>query len=139
MNIHIDAKDVTRKLEKLSTELARGLPEALELAGEIVRKDAVMNCPKKTGTLARSIVSNVDGNSVTIGPTANYGIFVEYGTGAKGDPKVPHTTREQWVYNSGGQFYTTSGQKPQPFLVPALKNNKSRIKKVIGQAVNFSD
>lgn len=37
------------------------------------------------------------------------------------------TSKRHWTYYSGGRFYTTSGQAPQPFLVPALKNNISEI------------
>ena len=79
----------------------------------------------------RQIVSQVDGDSVAIGPTADYGIYVEFGTGSKGDKSVSHTSKRHWTYYSGGRFYTTSGQAPQPFLVPALKNNISEIKMCI--------
>lgn len=135
MNIHFDVSDVVGKLDKITENLSAGLYNALQEAGEVVRKDAVLNCPVQTGRLRSSIVSNVEGNSVTIGPTANYGIFVEFGTGAHGDKSVAHTTRERWTYYSGGQFFTTSGHAPQPFLTPALKNNKDTIIKLIREAV----
>ena len=63
------------------------------------------------------------------GSYADYGIYVEFGTGSKGDKSVSHTSKRHWTYYSGGRFYTTSGQAPQPFLVPALKNNISEINK----------
>lgn len=135
MNIHIDTSDVMNKLEKISENLTGGLQVALGEAGEIVRKDAVMNCPVDTGRLRQSIVSIVEGNSAVIGPTASYGVYVEFGTGAQGNKSVAHTTKKQWTYYSSGQFYTTSGQKPKPFLVPALKNNSAEIKRIIRQAV----
>lgn len=97
------------------------------MAGEVVRAHAVANCPVATGRLKGSIVSQVDGDSVAIGPTADYGIYVEFGTGSKGDKAVSHTSKRHWTYYSGGRFYTTSGQAPKPFLVPALKNNISEI------------
>lgn len=139
MNIHIDTRDVIGKLGKISENLTSGLQVALAEAGEVVRKSAVLNCASQnivdTGRLQQSIVSNVEGNSVEIGPTAGYGIFIEFGTGSKGDTSVAHTTKKQWTYYSGGRFYTTSGQKPRPFLVPALKNNSTEIKRIIRQAV----
>ncbi len=135
MNIHFDTSDVMNKLGKISENLTSGLQVALEQAGELVRKDAVMNCPVDTGRLRGSIVSNVEGNSAVIGPTVSYGAYVEFGTGSKGDKSVAHTTKKQWTYYSGGQFFTTSGQAPQPFLVPALKNNSDKIKQIIRQAV----
>lgn len=118
MNFSIEGiDDVVDKL----TQYASGdkIQRGLAMAGEVVRAHAVANCPVATGRLKGSIVSQVDGDSVAIGPTADYGIYVEFGTGSKGDKSVSHT--------SGGRFYTTSGQAPQPFLVPALKNNISEI------------
>lgn len=135
MNLHFDTSDVMEKLGKISENLTSGLRVALGEAGEIVRKAAVSDCPENTGRLKGSITSKVDGNTVEVGTNVAYGIFVEFGTGSKGDKSVAHTTKEQWTYNSGGKFYTTSGQAPQPFLVPALKNNSNEIKKVIKQAV----
>lgn len=135
MNIHFDTRDVTGKLGKISENLTVGLQVALERAGELVRKDAVLNCPVDTGRLRGSITSNVEGNHVDIGTNVEYAPHVEFGTGAKGDPKVAHTTKERWTYYSKGQFFTTSGQKPQPFLVPALKNNSDKIKSLIRRAV----
>jgi phage gpG-like protein len=77
--------------------------------------------------LKQSITSTVEENSVMVGTNVGYAPNVEFGTGAKGDPSVAHTTKKQWTYYSGGHFYTTSGQVPQPFLVPALKNSKEKI------------
>lgn len=135
MNIHVDTSDVMSKLGKISENLTSGLQVALEQAGEIVRKDAVMNCPHITGRLRGSITSQVEGNSAVIGTNVEYAPYVEFGTGSKGDKSVAHTTKKQWTYYSGGSFYTTSGQAPQPFLVPALKNNSAEIKRIIRQAV----
>lgn len=94
-----------------------------------------MNCPVDTGRLKGSITSKVEGNSAVIDTNVEYAPHVEFGTGSKGDKSVAHTTKKQWTYYSGGQFFTTSGQAPQPFLVPALKNNSDRIKAIIKQAV----
>ena len=135
MQIHFDVSDLMNKLDEMTDNLTSGLHAALGEAGEVVRADAVKNCPVQTGRLRQSIVSNVEGNSALIGPTAEYGIFVEFGTGSKGDTSVAHNTKKQWTYYSGGSFYTTAGQKPQPFLVPALKNNKAKITQIIRQAV----
>lgn len=135
MNIHFDTREVIGKLEKISENLTMGLHNALEQSGEIVRAEAVMNCPVDTGRLRGSITSNVEGNTAEISAATDYAIYVEYGTGSKGSPEVAHTTKKQWVYRSGDNFYTTLGQKPQPFLTPALKNNKDKIIKLIREAV----
>ena len=135
MNVHFDISDVVDKLDKMTENLSAGLYNALEQAGEVVRKDAVMNCPVKTGRLRGSIAVNVEGSTAEIGTNVEYAPYVEFGTGAKGDKSVAHTTRKSWTYYSGGQFFTTSGHTPQPFLVPALKNNKDKIIKLIREAV----
>lgn len=126
MNFSIEGID--NVVDKL-TQYASGdkIQRGLAMAGEVVRAHAVANCPVATGRLKGSIVSQADGDSVAIGPTADYGIYVEFGTGSKGDKSVSHTSKRHWTYYSGGRFYTTSGQAPQPFLVPALKNNISEI------------
>ena len=77
------------------TQYASGdkIQRGLAMAGEVVRAHAVANCPVATGRLKGSIVSQVDGDSVAIGPTADYGIYVEFGTGSKGDKSVSHTSK----------------------------------------------
>lgn len=128
MNISYKIEGIDDLLDKFD-ELTDGerMKRALAAAGEIVSSDAKANAPVKTGRLRQSIVSIVEGNEAIIGPTVNYGTYVEFGTGAKGDSSVAHTTKKSWTYHSGGRYYTTSGQKPHPFLVPALKNNVSEI------------
>lgn len=139
MNIHFDTSDVINKLDKMTENLSAGLYNALQEAGEVVRKDAVLNIRNNrsvdTGRLMGSITANVKGNSAEIGTNVEYAPYVEFGTGAKGDKSVAHTTRKSWTYYSGGQFFTTSGQPPKPFLVPALKDNRDKIKQLIRQAV----
>lgn len=135
MNIHFDTSDVMNKLGDIAENLSAGLYNALGEAGEIVRKDAVMNCPYVTGRLRGSITSHVEGNTAEIGSNVEYASYVEFGTGAQGDKSVAHTTKKQWTYYSSGQFFTTSGQAPKPFLVPALKNNSDKIKQIIRQVV----
>ena len=103
------------------------LQNALAMAGEVVRADAVDNCPVDTGRLRDSITSTVEGDSAVIGTNVEYAPYVEFGTGAQGDKSVAHTTKKHWTYYSGGRFYTTSGHAPQAFLVPALKNNIPQI------------
>lgn len=135
MNIHFDVSGVVGKLDKITENLSAGLYNALQEAGEVVRKDAVLNCPVQTGRLRGSITVNVEGSTAEIGTNVEYAQYVEFGTGAHGDKSVAHTTREKWTYYSGGQFFTTSGHAPQPFLTPALKNNKDTIIKLIREAV----
>ena len=126
MQISIEGVDgVINALQNLVS--GRKLQNALAMAGEVVRADAVDNCPVDTGRLRDSITSTVEGDSAVIGTNVEYAPYVEFGTGAQGDKSVAHTTKKHWTYYSGGRFYTTSGHAPQPFLVPALKNNIPQI------------
>ena len=136
MNISIKVDGINDVIAKLNN--TRNIENALIRGGEIVRAEAQANCPKDTGRLANSIVVQSEGgNSVLIGPTADYGIYVEYGTGSKGDPSRPHTSKKGWVYfneRTGGFVYTT-GQAPQPFLVPALYSQKDAVIEAIRQGL----
>ena len=136
MNISIKVDGINNVIAKLNN--ARNIENALIRGGEIVRAEAQANCPKDTGRLANSIVVQSEGgNSVLIGPTADYGIYVEYGTGSEGDPSKPHTSKKGWVYfneRTGGFVYTT-GQAPQPFLVPALYSQKDAVIEAIRQGL----
>ena len=59
---------------------------------------------------------------------------VEYGTGlfaeTGGRVDVP------WSYQDDeGNWHTTSGQKPQPFMRPALDENRAKIKQIIKEGI----
>lgn len=128
MNISVKIEGAPELMSRLGDLADRArMQRALAAAGEVVSADAKANCPVDTGYLRNSIAVQVDGNSAVIGPSASYGIFVEFGTGAKGDTSVAHTSKKSWTYYSRGRFYTTSGQPARPFLVPALKNNVAEI------------
>lgn len=136
MNISVKVEGLDGVMSRLRQ--TTNIENALLRGGEIVRAEAQANCPKDTGRLANSIVVKAaDGTSVLIGPTAEYGIYVEFGTGAKGDPKVKHTTKKGWVYyNEQTQsFVYTTGQAPQPFLIPALYDKKDEIIEAIKQGL----
>lgn len=120
-------------------ELAEGprMEAALGQACAIVERAAKEKAPKDTGALRRSITSEVTreggelvGNVFT---PLEYAPYVEYGTGLfaeKGGRKdVP------WCYQDDkGEWHSTSGQKPQPFLRPAFDENRERIVRKLREA-----
>ena len=97
----------------------------------IVERDAKKNCPVQTGELRASITSRIveEGTEIQgeVGTPLMYGNYVEYGTGlfssnGMGRKEVP------WFYkNEKDEWVSTSGQPPQPFLIPALNNNRQEI------------
>ena len=67
-----------------------------------------------------------------------YNIYQEYGTGiyaGEADPQFPGQEMSRgsrakqipWVYFKNGQFYTTYGNKPQPFMRPAYEVVKPKL------------
>ncbi|MCC8160119.1 MAG: HK97 gp10 family phage protein [Oscillospiraceae bacterium] len=118
-------EEVQAALENLAS--GGRLESALAAAGEVVRAAAVENAPVDTGTLEGSISCNVADNAAVIGTNVEYAPYVEFGTGSKGDKSVAHTTKKILAVSKNGRWYTTSGQAPHPFLVPALKNNVAKI------------
>ena len=93
---------------------------------------------KGNGDLGRSIESKVvegtTGLEGVVFSPLEYAPYVEYGTGIfaeeKGREDVP------WSYqDEQGEWHTTSGMKPQPFLRPALTDNKQAILRMIKKEI----
>lgn len=129
--------EIIIKLDKLEDiDIQAALAEACRL----VETDAKLLCPVDTGQLQGSITHEVAGNQGKVYSNVEYAPYVELGTGlfaANGDGRkeVP------WHYQDAeGNWHTTYGQHPQPFMHPALANNVGNIKRVfekhIRKAVN---
>ena len=119
---------VLYKLNKISSDA--NIEEALRTCCAVVEKSAKQKAPKDTGALRRSITSKVEGNQGIIFTPLEYAPYVEYGTGlfaeSGGRKDVP------WNYQDDeGKWHSTSGQKPQPFMRPALEENKTLIKQIL--------
>lgn len=120
--------EILDKLDKISSNA--NIEEALGTCCAIVEKSAKQKAPKDTGALRRSITSKVEGNQGIVFTPLEYAPYVEYGTGlfaeSGGRKDVP------WNYQDDeGKWHSTSGQKPQPFMRPALEENKQLIKQIL--------
>ena len=120
--------EILYKLGKISSNA--NIEEALGTCCSVVEKSAKQKAPKDTGALRRSITSKVEGNQGIIFTPLEYAPYVEYGTGlfaeSGGRKDVP------WNYQDDeGKWHSTSGQKPQPFMRPALEENKQLIKQIL--------
>ena len=119
------------------SEMADGdeLKKALGKACALVEGEAKKKAPKDNGELRRSIASEVDekgGDLVGVVYTPlEYAPYVEFGTGLyaeddNGRKDVP------WCYQDDkGEWHTTRGQNPQPYLRPALHENKENILRIL--------
>lgn len=120
--------EILYKLDKISSNA--NIEEALGTCCAVVEKSAKQKAPKDTGALRRSISSKVEDNKGIIFTPLEYAPYVEYGTGlfaeSGGRKDVP------WNYQDDeGKWHSTSGQKPQPFMRPALEENKQLIKQIL--------
>jgi hypothetical protein len=66
-----------------------------------------------------------------------YSLYVEFGTGALGDPSVPHTSKESWVYFSEAlqHFVTTHGQKPAAMFRQGFELMKDIVVVIVNREV----
>lgn len=134
MNIEFDGiEEFLVRLDKMS-DIAK-VQDSLSKATLLVEKEAKQNAPKDTGALRRSITSKVEGLEGTVFTPLEYAPYIEHGTGlfaeaGNGRKKVP------WNYKDDeGNWHSTSGMKPQPFMRPALDNNREKIKKIFKEGV----
>ena len=110
----------------------------LQKACALVERSAKEKAPKDTGELRRSITSEVRGSDnglegVVFTPL-EYAPYVEFGTGLfaekGGRSDVP------WNYQDDeGKWHSTSGQHPQPFMRPALNENREEILRILKEGV----
>lgn len=125
-------EEVIDTLESLADE--RDIEQGLMDACFIVEGAAKEKAPKNDGGLRQSITSRVEGDKGIIYTPLEYAPYVEYGTGLfaenGGRTDVP------WCYkDEKGEWHTTSGMRPQPYMRPALDENREDIKRVLLGAI----
>lgn len=110
------------------------LQAALGKACAIVEASAKQKAPKGDGDLRRSIASKVEGDIGTVYTPLEYAPYVEFGTGLfaenGGRTDVP------WSYqDEEGEWHSTSGMKPHPYMRPALEENRENIKRILKEGL----
>lgn len=125
-------EEVTGRLEAMTK--AVNIDAALGKACALVERTAKQKAPKGNGELRRSITSKVENNVGVVFTPLEYAPYVEYGTGLfaenGGRKDVP------WHYkDDAGEWHTTSGQHPKPFMRPALNENREQIKRIIREGL----
>ena len=123
--------ELMSKLEKLSK---MKLDETLNKACILVENEAKLNCPVKNNQLRASITHEIEGTTGAIGTNVVYAPYVEYGTGIYSDKGGGRST--PWSYQDAeGNWYTTVGMRPQPFLEPALQSSIQDILQLFNKAI----
>ena len=127
-------------LEAIITDLneiadTQTLERALGRACAKVERSAKEKAPKGNGSLRRSITSRVTNNEGIVFTNLEYAPYVEFGTGlfaegGNGRKDVP------WHYQDDkGEWHTTSGMKPHPYLRPALLENREEILRILKEGL----
>ena len=128
---------IVERLENMAD--TRPVEAAMQRCCALVERTAKQKAPKDTGALRNSISSRVEDNGgeivgVVFTPL-EYAPYVEFGTGLfaeEGGRKTP------WMYEDEetGKMILTRGQHPQPFLRPALTENREKITRLLKGSVN---
>lgn len=137
--IKFEIENLDRFTEELREDVEAALKRGLGLSCALVEREAKEKAPKDTGDLRRSITSEVreQGDEIygVVFTPLEYAPYVEYGTGLfaenGGRMDVP------WNYQDDeGNWHSTSGQHPQPFMRPALDENRNNILDLISREIN---
>lgn len=122
MKLQIELRNLNQvlgRVEQLGAQAADANALAIGWAGEEVRGAAKQLAPVDTGELRRGITAKVtqDADTATaeVVSGAAHSIYVEFGTGQRGDPSVAH--RADW-----------KGMAARPYMRPALQENTQRIR-----------
>lgn len=132
-NIEFEGLDrILDRMEQISNP--QNINQALGQACALVERTAKQKAPADTGELRRSITSKVENNQGIVFTTLEYAPYVEYGTGlfaeSGGRMDVP------WNYQDDqGEWHSTSGQKPHPFMRPALDENREQIINILREGI----
>ena len=131
MNYVVGAEKLLNKLSGLTDDF---VTEFLEEACMMVERDAKILCPVDDGTLRASITHEVDGKEGRVGTNVEYAPYVHQGTGiyaVNGDGR-----KDRWKYQDAeGNWHSTIGQQPNPFLEKALTMNKKEINKLLKEKI----
>ena len=150
-NVSIKGVDrLTQRFNKIANmELSAAMNKATELVFDQAKMLAPTNKQGGGGYLRSSIHMQVkdNGNEMQgqVITNCEYAIYVEMGTGVKGNGTYPYKIKgftpeykpKGWAYfdEDKGEWIYTKGQKAQPYMYPALNMHKKTIKKILKEGV----
>ena len=106
-----EIREYSRRMDSASAQLKPLVRSVVVKAAMDTVRDSKMLAPVDTGNLRNSIGSDITEAAGSIeaevGPTADYGYYVEYGT--------------------------SRNQNPQPFMGPAYDKNQPKLEQALGQ------
>ena len=127
----INLDKLNYKLENLAN---LNVSKALNRACLVVENEAKRLCPVDTGDLRSSITHEVHNDVGIVGTNKEYAPYVEFGTGIFAVEGNGRDTA--WSYQDDkGEWHTTVGQKPQPFLETAIQTKRKLVIKVFNDEI----
>lgn len=116
--------------EEVLQELQAAGLRALEKCGLVAEGYAKKLVPVDTGNLRINITHMVDEAELAayVGTNNEYAAYVELGTGEY----YPGGRKTPWVYqDERGDWHHTHGQRAQPYIKPAVADNKQTYQGII--------
>ena len=139
MSIELKNLDgILKELDGVANEttINAALGKACALVEREAKKKAPANKDDGNTDLRKSITSSIENLTGIVYTPFEYAPYVEYGTGlfaenGNGRKDVP------WRYQDekNGEWHITSGQHPQPFLRPALNENREKIIRILKEGL----
>ena len=131
-----EVRHLALDLSKAPADVRAKAPLAVKRTLFAIEGSAKSGAPVDTGNLVNSISTDVDGDGMggVVGPTANYGADVEYGT-------QPHIIRPRdagalHFFIAGVGIFTREvhhpGTAPQPFMSPAFDKHVPTLERLLG-------
>ena len=116
--------DITDNSEAVGAEFELRALRALEECGLVAEGYAKKLVKVDTGNLRNTVTHQVapDEPAVYVGTNSEYAVYQELGTGKYAEGGGGRPT--PWVYQDAkGNWHRTSGNKPAPFIKPALADH----------------
>ena len=145
----VSIKGIERLTQRFNKIADMELKDTVNKATQLVHGQAKTLAPADTGQLRGSIHMQVKnkGNEIEgrVYTNVEYASYVEFGTGIKGNGTYPYHIEglnleyrdKGWAYydEDKGEWIYTKGQKAQPYMYPALKQNEKTIKRLFKDGV----
>lgn len=127
LSAKVTRRELIKKWPAKLTEVNR---QFLPAAGIMVLGDAMRRTPGDMATLEGSLNMKVGTDDVRVGTNLKYAPYVEYGTGIHAEGGNGRKTPWTYYNEKLNKFFTTKGMKAQPFLRPALDENRKNLLKL---------
>ncbi|WP_326514159.1 HK97-gp10 family putative phage morphogenesis protein [Clostridium intestinale] len=131
---------ILKKLDSLGVSFEEVIVDSVKKETKRVKDDARDVAPVDKEDLKKSITEKVEvtdeGVTGTVSTNSDHAAYVEFGTGKTGEttpvedkyPGALSYKQDKWLVNIPDVGYRwIEGQMAQPYLYPALKNNKEKI------------